>query len=351
MSPMLDVQKRHAEVYRLRLGEKGPNGAPVKLTDSIRVTSPSKFVVDAFVDVFGGETTPWNNEGQQWQAKLPTTELPIFILPGQSITQWWEMYRGSVCERRCDSEFETLSGGPCLCPHAGDPVARAADRNACSPMTRINIICPDVEVVGAGGLVTHGIIAAETLPQSIQIAEAALARGLMVPAVLRVVEHKGKRHYVVPQVEIVGITPRALVTGEAPRDALEAGARAAIPARTNGAQQTALPPGTTDEKPPTTRAKGATKRTAATTYRPPEPDLPGDEVPPPSHGASGSVAHPPTPGTPAHVNAVIRAAAKAGVDDAGLAAMCDVASGFKSTDVASLTPDQANVVLAELKGK
>jgi hypothetical protein len=81
-------------------------------------------------------------------------------------------------------------------------------------MTRVNVICPDVDVVGAGGLVTHGMIAAETLPQSIAVAEAALARGLMVPAVLRVVEHKGKKHFIVPQIEIVGVSLQAAHTGE-----------------------------------------------------------------------------------------------------------------------------------------
>ena len=210
--PMLDIQRRHAEVFRLRLGEKGRNGAPQKLTDAIRVTSHSRAVVDAFVAVYGGETKPWDG---QWEAKLPTTELPIMVLPGQSISQWWELYMGSVCERRCDGEVESLSGNPCVCPV--DITDRMADKNACRPMTRVNVLCPDVDVVGAGSLVTHGMVAAETLPQAVAVAEAALSRGLMVPGVLRIVEHKGKRHYVVPQIEIVGVSLAALTTGEVPQ--------------------------------------------------------------------------------------------------------------------------------------
>lgn len=215
MSPMLDVQRRHAEVFRIRMGEKGKNGAPVKLTDAIRITSFSESVVEAFVGVYGGEVTVWKDapNGEQFQAKLPTTELAIMVLPGQSIEQWWEMYRGSVCERRCDGFTESLSGKPCMCPV--DITARLGSKNACRPMTRLHVLCPDVEVVGAGTLVTHGMIAAETLPQSVAVAEAALARGLMVPGTLRVVEHKGKKHYVVPQIEITGVSLNALTTGEA----------------------------------------------------------------------------------------------------------------------------------------
>ena len=225
--PMLDIQRRHAEVFRIRLGEKGSRGEPKKLTDAIRITSPNRSVVNAFTEVFGGDAREWEN---QWEAYLPTTELPIMVLPGQSISQWWELYRKSVCERRCDGVTETLSGNACMCP--ADITDRLQTKGACRPMTRVNVVCPDVAVVGAGSLVTHGMVAAETLPQSIQVAEAALARGLMVPAVLRIVEHKGKTHYIVPQIEIVGISLHELTTGEVPQH----------PRQVVSAPQRSLPP-------------------------------------------------------------------------------------------------------------
>lgn len=211
MSPMLDIQRRHADVYRLRLGEKGRNGAPQKLTDSIRITSPNQAVVAAFTCIYGGEVRPWE---QQFEAYLPVTSLPVMVLPGQSLSQWWEVYKGTVCDRRCDGFTESLSDSPCKCP--SDITVRMQTKGACRPMTRINIVCPEVAVVGAGSLVSHGMIAAETLPQAIAVAEKFLERGLMVPAYLRVVEHKGKKHYVVPQLEIVGVSLAQLDTGEAP---------------------------------------------------------------------------------------------------------------------------------------
>jgi len=80
-----------------------------------------------------------------------------------------------------------------------------ADANACKPTTRLHIVCPEVAVLGAGMLVTHGLIAAETLPQAVAICEGALAAGRTIPAILRMVTHTGRRTYVVPQLDIVGV--------------------------------------------------------------------------------------------------------------------------------------------------
>lgn len=217
MAPMIDIQRRHAEVFRIRLGDKDGD-RPRKLTDQIRITARSEQIVQAFVDVYGGEVSPWEN---QYQAYLPTSELRILVLPGQSIQQWWEKYRGSVCERRCDGYQEQKSGNRCMCPE--DIAERTEDNNACSPMTRVNVLCPDVNVVGAGSLVTHSMIAAETLPQSIAVAETALSQGLMVPAVLRIVlNDKGRNHFTYPQIEIVGTSMNALAAGDG-------GGRASLP--------------------------------------------------------------------------------------------------------------------------
>lgn len=267
--PMLDIQRRHAEVFRIRLGDSVPTGEknddgtpkmrPRKLTDSMRVTSPNRSVVEAFVAVYGGEVSAWE---QQWQAFLPVTALPVMILPGQSISQWWELYKKTVCERRCDGVTESLSGQPCKCP--ADITVRMQTKGACRPMTRVNLVCPEVAVVGAGSLVSHGMIAAETLPQSVAVAEAALARGLMVPAVLRVIAHEGKKHYVVPQLEIVGVSLNQLETGEVERRAV-----AAAPAAASSPPRATAAP----SRPTPAQASGPRRPAQA-------PPLPGEEYPP-----------------------------------------------------------------------
>lgn len=213
---ILDIQRNHMTIFNLRLGKKvvTKNGkeAPEKLVDQIRVTSPNQYVVDAFCRVYGGHTQPW---GDQFEAFLPTTEIPIMVLPGQSVTQWWEKYRGGVCERRCEGlgGVERISGTLCKCDPDIDK--RLADKDQCNLMTRIHFLCPEVEVAGAGALVTHGRVAAETLPQSVAVAEAALKAGHMVPAILRIVKKTGKnRQYVVPQIEMVGMTLGQIIKGQ-----------------------------------------------------------------------------------------------------------------------------------------
>lgn len=231
--PMIDIQRRHAEAFRIRFGDKGNRGQPQKLTESIRLTAPTQAIVQAFVDVYGGEVVEFNDKASRdrFQAYLPTTTMSIMVLPGSSMQQWWELYKGSVCDRRCDGETEQKTGNPCMCP--ADIDDRMKDRKACSPTTRVSVLCPDVAVVGSGSFVSHGLIAAETLPQSIAVAEAALSRGMMVPATLTVTEVRGRNHFIYPQIIITGYSLNDLSAGaidtSAPAGALE-GERLAIEA-------------------------------------------------------------------------------------------------------------------------
>ena len=231
--PMIDIQRRHAEAFRIRFGDKGGNGAPRKLTEAIRLTAPTREIVQAFVDVYGGEVLEFDDKASRdrFQAYLPTTTMQIMVLPGSSLQQWWELYKGSVCERRCDGETEQKTGKPCMCP--ADIDDRMKERKACSPTTRVSVLCPDVAVVGSGSFVTHGLIAAETLPQAIAVAEAALSKGLMVPATLTVNEVRGRNHFIFPQIIITGYSLNELsgaaISATAPAGALE-GERQAIAA-------------------------------------------------------------------------------------------------------------------------
>lgn len=202
---MLDIQRRHAELFRIRLGERTERGRPVALDGRIRLTSPSPDVIEAVSDAYGGVTSAWND---QYQVYVDRSELPIVVLPGQSCQQWWEQWRHKaggmpVCTHRCDGETNYQTGESCTCP----PVEERTGDNACKPTTRLWVMLPEVRVMGAGRLETHGMVAAETLPQSVLVLQRALGRGELVPATLRIrrVESSGKS-YVVPQVEVVGLS-------------------------------------------------------------------------------------------------------------------------------------------------
>lgn len=220
--PMLDIQRRHAELFRIRLGERADRGRPVALDGQIRVTSPSADVIEAVVATYGGVTSAWDD---QYQVYLDRSELPIMVLPGQSCQQWWEQWghkpgRMPVCTHRCDGVTNVQTGERCGCP----PVEMRSGDGCCKPTTRLWVMLPEVAVMGAGRLETHGMIAAETLPQSVLVLQAALGRGELVPAVLRVrrVESSGKK-YIVPQVEVVGLSLAQLSGASARSPELPAG--------------------------------------------------------------------------------------------------------------------------------
>lgn len=210
--PIIDMQRRHAVTYRIRLGEKDiPNGAPKRLEGKIRITSPNLAIISAFVREYGGEAKTW---GKDFEVKLPVTELPILLLPGNPISQWYELWGGSVCQRRCDG-YDQQDGEACVCPRDLD--ARRAAGDSCKPTTRLTVVVPTVEVLGVGMLVTHSWIAAETMPSAVDLAAPMLADGQAVPAILRVIQKTGAgKRYAFPQLEIIGISQTALEGGAAP---------------------------------------------------------------------------------------------------------------------------------------
>lgn len=217
MSPILDLQRRHAELFRIRAGERTDKGAPRALDGKLRVTSRSPAALDAICAVYGGEPHPWAERPGEHEAVLPVDSLRVVILPGDSVTCWWESWRAKpggmpVCQHRCDGEVDHRTGEACSCP----PVAqRLADRERwCQPVTRLSVILPDVAVIGAGVLVSHGVTAAETLPQGVAVLQGALGQGQMVPATLRIVHVASSgRHYIVPRLEIVGVSLTQLIGG------------------------------------------------------------------------------------------------------------------------------------------
>lgn len=224
---MLDIQRRWSEAFRIRLGEKRTSNGkeyPAALDGQIRVTSRSKATIDAIGAAYGAVTTDWND---QHEARLPTDELRIVVLPGDACVGWWEQWRKKaggmpVCTHRCDGHFNYQADSSCTCPSMKERMEHR-DRY-CQPTTRLWIMLPDVEVIGAGRLETHGIIAAETLPQSVSVLQGALSQGELVPAVLRIVkvESSGKS-FVVPQIEVVGLSLDSLLAGSVSRAAVGAG--------------------------------------------------------------------------------------------------------------------------------
>jgi hypothetical protein len=226
--PILDLQQRIRELGRIRIGQKvaTSNGKtrPAKL-NRFRLTSPSRELLDRVAAQYGGTVAPWTPDGGAGQYEVITdaTRMPILV-PHQPVSQYYELWSGGGCQRRCDGVTELLSDRPCPC--GPDP-----QRRQCKPTTRLNVVLAEVPGVGVWRLESHGYYAALELPG---VAELLAKAGGYVPAFLGLEERTAKREgktlrWMVPTID-VDITPTELMSGEVP----------AGPAVTGGTQRAAI---------------------------------------------------------------------------------------------------------------
>lgn len=235
--PILDLQQRIRELGRIRIGQKvaTANGGtrPSKL-NRFRLTSPSRELLDRVAKQYGGTVAPWTPDGGTGQFEVITeaTRMPIKV-PNQPVSQYYELWSGGGCQRRCDGVTELLKDRPCICK-AEDPDPQ---ERQCKPTTRLSVVLSEVPGVGVWRLESHGYYAALELPG---VAELLAKAGGYVDAFLGLEERTAKREgktlrWMVPTID-VDITPMALMSGQA----------LAGPAVTGGQERAAITSGQPD---------------------------------------------------------------------------------------------------------
>ncbi|MFD7774315.1 hypothetical protein [Streptomyces sp. NPDC059753] len=227
--PILVLQQRLRELGRIRIGQKVATAKggtrPAKL-DRFRLTSPSRELLDRVAAKYGGTVAPWTPEGgaEQYEVITDAKRMPIHV-PPQPVSQYFELWSGGGCQRRCDGITELLKDRPCIC--GPDP-----ERRQCKPTTRLNVVLSEIEGVGVWRLESHGYYAALELPG---VAELLAQAGGYVEAFLGLEQRTAKRdgkthHWMVPTIDLA-ITPAALMAGAASGPAVTGGPqRAAIEA-------------------------------------------------------------------------------------------------------------------------
>jgi hypothetical protein len=195
ISPIV-LQRRHAELGRIRLGAKrGGSGAPMKL-ESFRFTSPSESYIKDLAVLYGGEARSWDNGGKpEFEVFTDAKSIDVIAVKG-GLSQWLETWSGGGCTHRCDGEVNTLTNEQC---NPNDP----AHKNA-KPTTRLSLMLPELDAMGVWRMESHGWNAAAEIPA---VAELAQYVGDLVPAVLHLVERRsikdGKTsRFVVPVLDL-----------------------------------------------------------------------------------------------------------------------------------------------------
>lgn len=219
-----DIPQRTPELGRIRLGEKGDRGQPVKLR-TFRLTSHSKALLEAAAALYGGTVRSWDgapDEGM-WQLTTGASELDVLI-PGAvgAVSQTYEEWKGGTCMRRCDGTTvrTPATEEPCICKRLEIP---GPDDAHCEIVTRFRVILPRVPGLGVWMLTTSGWMAATTLPSTLTLL-ARMTSGEWIPAVLRAEQRSKKvrdaktgkvqtNRFVVPVLDLPGATIGQLVEG------------------------------------------------------------------------------------------------------------------------------------------
>lgn len=201
----LILQRRHAELGRIRLGAKRDgSGAPMRL-DSFRFTSTSDEYIRDLAQLYGGTPRPWDNNGLAgWEVYTDAKSIPVIAVKG-GLSQWMETWSGGGCIHRCDGE-QTVDGT--LCVNDTTTITIKGEtysaHEVAKPTTRLSLMLPELEAIGVWRMETHGWNAAAEIPA---VAELAQHVGDLVPAVLHLVERRAIRdgktsRFVVPVLDL-----------------------------------------------------------------------------------------------------------------------------------------------------
>lgn len=194
----------------MQVKTKSGRMAPSKL-DAFRFTTKSAVIAEAVANLFGGEAHAVTllNKDKTYEVVTSATSLPVMVPPGDNvISQYMEMWSAGGCQRRCDGETEQLTQTPCKCPFDQDERNEMAKNgSACKPVTRLNVMLPDLPDLGVWLISSNGWNVAAELGGTAEVLAAARAQGQIIPATLRLEQRQSvkagqTRKFAVPVLEL-----------------------------------------------------------------------------------------------------------------------------------------------------
>lgn len=225
IEPLTKDYSRMPEQGRIRFGVKTDRA--MKFIETFRFTSPDKEAITDIADYYGGEVKRWFDEKatpkSQWEVITLVNELTV-LLPPNSIDVSYEEWSGGGLVRRCDgvtaeAERETPDGigidaFPC---HCSEVIGKGGSM-LCNPVTRLNVILPDVRFGGTWRVQSNGWNASKELPAMAELISDMQNVGL-IDAILTLEKRKSVKHgktknFVVPKLTM-NASPVQIMSGDA----------------------------------------------------------------------------------------------------------------------------------------
>jgi hypothetical protein len=238
--PIHELEGQLATMGRIRAGRKTRSRSGRVVPEALhtfRFTSSDESALEQVAAIYGGTVRPWQDQASPDRFELFSDASEIRVaLPRSALTQWYELWSGGGCQRRCDGVTVTLlqGAGPeggesleadCMCAQRGEM--------ACTMQTRLSVLLPDVRLLGTWRYDTKSAIAAGELKAAVELIEAVQLQGIQ-RGVMRLVERMGqgrRRQFTIAQLGL-DESLDGLIAG--------AGRIAAVPGRSS-----ATPPGGT----------------------------------------------------------------------------------------------------------
>ena len=225
MTRILNRQRQLAEQGRIRLGvtTTASNGKvrPVA-SKTFVLTSHSREHIEKAAELWGGQVQEWTPQGngaQQWRVITEASVIDAILPPGDPLSQAYEMWNRGGCVRRCDGVTEQFSGSPCLCvAQFGDDWHEQRQGTVCDSKSRLKVLLADMPGLGSWRLETGSFYATDEIAGMVDVIRGAVGDTVMVPVRLRIEPRSrvagGKtKQFVVPVLELRGVTAGALVSG------------------------------------------------------------------------------------------------------------------------------------------
>lgn len=178
--PIIDLQRRVAEVGRIRLGEQaeykdsrtGELKTRPRALGRFRFTSPKEALIQQLAEAYGGEVRNWQAQsGPQFEVITEAKEIDVVLIPAEiGFTQWLELWDATGCLRRCDGLTEVRGDAPqpCICERESNRI--------CRETTRLSVLLPVSPDFGTWRLETNSYYAAGEMRTAIELALGIAAR-------------------------------------------------------------------------------------------------------------------------------------------------------------------------------